>query len=285
LLFKPSYIVQKNNGAVPDKEAYQTDLDTLQINGESVLDKAVPILDLTDDPNMLVGSSMSSALISTSSGLNTAEQKAVSNGVGVADVNDCVDKIRVKNNLDISVLIVVVYKNKDSNMTLSNVVNEKNIATSNLKTEFFNAQTGKQLDSTICQGTVVTYKLPFKNTKNTNMKMYRTFKEDNIDIFNRDDPAYKDRCFSYVDKTNNRDTTVNYRINNYFQGTAAQCTAAQGSCNFTEIDSNDYFNCACTGVDPSSTVTGNLMPAQITEIGSVNMGVINCLGPAFVNRI
>jgi hypothetical protein len=242
----------------------------------------MPNLDLSDSPDILVGSTLSSALITTSNNSQTAEQKAIVNGVAIADVNDCIEIVRQANGIDSSAQIVVVYKTKDASLDLANLIDDNIVATSAIKVQLYDSN-GNRLDTSVCTDSTLKFKVPLKDTKNVNMNKYRTFKDDGIDTFNTSDPAFTDRCFSYQDKLTGMDTTINYRMKYYYQSISAQCITEMGRCNYTEVNYNDYLNCDCKGVDPNNEVSGNLVPKIMNSVSDINLDVINCLGPAFVN--
>jgi hypothetical protein len=262
-------------GDTSNKDSYQNAINTLYHNIELVLTKAIPLLDTTNT-DMVFGNKISSVLITTSSNLNSADPKAIENGVGIADINNCIEKIKQQNNLNSEVW--VVYKTKDASLNLSNIVGDKVMAASSLKAELYNYNTGLKLNTSSCNTDSYRFQIPLKDSETFNLNRYRLLKTDNIDSLNINDAAFHDRCFSYIDKQYNVDTTINYRRKNYFQSMTVECSS---NCSFLDIDENGYISCQCFGID--TEVVGNLIPSKLDEISSFNIGIINCIAEAFVN--
>jgi hypothetical protein len=162
------------------------------------------------------------------------------------------------------------------------VIDDNKITTSTLRVELYNASTGDRLDTSICVEGTIEFKAPLKNAKNVNLNKYRTFKEDNIDIMNPNDPAFNDRCYSYVDKDIDFDTTLNSRITGLYQGITVQCNVKVGNCTFSDISTNNYISCNCTGLNPNSEVSGGMVASNIPLVSNINIEIINCIAQAFV---
>jgi hypothetical protein len=197
-------------------------------------------------------------------------------------VNDCIQIVKQTNNLDDATQVVIVYKTKDAALDVQTALNANVIYTSAVKFDLYNSATGEKLDTSVCSNTKSQFKVPLKFDKGLNMNKYRTYKQDSIDTFDPNDPAFTQKCFSYIDKDSNMDTTINYRRKYYFQAISAKCNSLNGKCFYTEINSDDYVTCDCAGEDPTSEVSGALVPTQLDPISPINIDIIKCIGPIFV---
>jgi hypothetical protein len=82
------------------------------------------------------------------------------------------------------------------------------------------------------------------NTNDT--EKYTLLKREGIDAFNPNDPAFTTYCYPFVDNQKDYDTTLNYRINNYFRN---QNDCLNNGCEYKGINNDtSYIQCGCKGL-------------------------------------
>jgi hypothetical protein len=263
----------------PDKTSYQSEIDRLLLNAESVLQKAVAIIDLSESPNAVVGGMFSSAIISVPVNTNTTVATARSNNIGYSNITDCLGMIcaKYKTSLD---NLRVVYLTTEPNVDLQNL--NDNISTPSLKISIFQQDTNKQLDTSICKESEIFVKNPLRGAGGVNMNRYIALKNDSIDTFDPEQVAFNDRCYPYLDKEKNRDTTMNLRRREFFQGYTVACNVRQGDCTYLTVE-NGYVTCNCTKTDPTNEIYASLIPRTLSDYSNINFDVFGCAGTAFVN--
>jgi hypothetical protein len=278
---------KKTTPTEAERAAIQKDIDKLQANAEKVIEKAIPTLQAgsEDTKSMVVGNSVSSTLITSTSTSSTkgAEEAAVSNGVAYADMTECLQKIRTELKLPATVKLTVATITRDAALNLSNI--EKGTTNgSTVKTIVYRSDTNAQVDTSICANSNVQVKAPIKGKSALNMNRYRTLKDEvGMDTLNPNDPAFNDRCYTYSDKQAHVDTTINTRRKYYFQGMSVQCSVQGGQCDYSEVNANDYVDCNCTNADPKNDITSSIVPLTLPVVPSINIDIVKCVGASIVN--
>jgi hypothetical protein len=224
-------------------------------------------------------------MITTSTNIDSIEQKATTNSIAMADISECITKVKAQNNLSNDMNILIVYKSKDIALNLSTIESDSHITSSILRIELYRTDNGQRLDTSICTDKSIEFKTPLLNQKGLNMNRYKAYKYEGIDTFNPNDPAFTDRCFSHVDKETGIETTINSRQRAYFQGLSVICNSRGGNCSYLDINLQSYISCHCTNLDPSQEVSATLVATQIQPAPNINIDLINCLSSAYVNII
>jgi hypothetical protein len=179
-----------------------------------------------------------------------ATKIAQQNNVAVIDFdNECIDAIKSSNNIVKDILVLKTEENfMQSDFTIR----------TSIKVDYLNPGNFKRLNSDVCKNNKQTkIKLPL-SLSDMDAKLYRKFQADGIDIFNPLEPAFRTRCFSYVDYDIDYDTTLNYRRKNYFQN---RTDCQENGCVYESYSTDGYITCKCNTVN-TDTVNNTFSEAS-----------------------
>jgi hypothetical protein len=246
----------------------------------------------TTDTAVTYGSSKSLAITivsSSTTGLKSASDKASANGWSTFTIDACVSTLKSQNNITGN-LEVIIY-NKASNFDNPVAAEVRN----NLSVSFaiVNPTTGALFDLTKCSSSPTTIGIPvpaenklreLQTTTATKFSikpvLYNKMIQAGLDIYNTNDEGFTDRCHAVIDPDSGADTTINYRIQNYFQGVTINCT---GGCTYNNIDPQNNVQCACNGIPNNIYITLNA--ATINPVSDFNLDLFNCNVNAFGTTI
>jgi hypothetical protein len=185
----------------------------------------------------------------------------------VVKFTDCVDKLKVDYNLN----DILVVKTEEKYITGNKIQN-------NVTVSYYNLYTRDLLDGSKCNKKVNTLDIPVLITPEEKKK-YIALKEKGIDIYNPHDPAFRTRCASIIDPETDYDTTLTFRLDNFFRN-ATECE--DNGCVYKSLDPDGYINCSCDSDDVeavSSGGSGNILACggEIKLSEHVNAGLIVAL--------
>ena len=151
-----------------------------------------------------------------------------------------------------SVSVDIYYQNKRLNKSICNIVPAKtNIPCNPLKNEIDQIKKG------------------FTEFKITGRKLSQ------IDISNKNDPIFGDRCIKFTNN-NGIGLTVNERRSKFYPNSTISCDADTGTnetCVFEGLDENYYAKCTCKGV----IETKNLFERALLEsLSEININIVLC---------
>jgi hypothetical protein len=262
---------------------YQNDINTLQQNMNSVIQKAIPQLELADTglsgnvQTIIVGNTLYSVQISPIES-EDSKKTAIKNSSSLADISECIKNIKSQLNLPPAVQLIQINTTKDPKLSLDNLNNEKTNRTPSMSISLYRSDTLELLNTSSCNKNNMFVALPLRNTVNLNMKLFNRLNEDGIDGFDKENKAFNDRCFSYRD-IGGGDTTINSRRKYYFQGVSAQCYTNTAQCYYNGFFGN-YLNCNCQ-TDPSNQVVSNFSPLTLPRVSPINIVILNCTSKSF----
>ena len=141
----------------------------------------------------------------------------------------------------------------------------------------------KKLDKSLCSTVPAKTNIPCAPLKNEINQIKKGFSEfkitgrklSQIDISNKNDPIFGDRCIKF---TNNEGIglTVNERRSKFYPNSTISCDAATGTnetCVYEGLDENYYAKCSCKGV----LETKNLFEKALLEsISDININIVIC---------
>jgi hypothetical protein len=110
------------------------------------------------------------------------------------------------------------------------------------------------------------------------MSKYQTYYNSGIEIYDPTSNAFVDRCFSFIDPITGYDTTLNFRIQNYFNGLAASCG---GRCKYAYISTDYRMLCSCLPV--ASEASGTFDSYSLAPISDVNFELVKCASSTLNN--
>jgi hypothetical protein len=198
-------------------------------------------------------------------------QDALDNGLTVANLTDCLLQLRNHYNIsDDSPLKIV--------KTDSSAVIEKN-STSNksVKIIVYEMKDKKQLDLSICEAGSIRFKLPLNNHTQIITQEYYQYKNNSIDIYNKDSEAFTSRCYTYA--MDGYDTTANMRRKNIFANKTISCS---NDCVYDGIDESNYINCDCSGqTDDDNIYDPKMVKYVFTSLSNINIDIVKCPDMAF----
>ncbi len=112
-----------------------------------------------------------------------------------------------------------------------------------------------------------------------NIPLYRSVKDKHFDLFNSESEGYKSRCYNIMDPSSKADTTINYRINNYFQNLTVLCN--DGDCEYSGINNSYFVNCQCNKEQDSIYYT--FVNKTLSSVRTINLDVVTCPHAAFIS--
>ena len=125
-----------------------------------------------------------------------------------------------------------------------------------------------------CQGLSMIVKTKNNQALNINSSLYRILREKNFDFLDANSQAYQDRCISILDPVSGKDTTVGFRIRNFFQNTTVLCAS---NCDYAGIEENGYVVCNCSGVIGNDEPINQFVDSVVVpRYSTINHEVIKC---------
>jgi hypothetical protein len=143
----------------------------------------------------------------------------------------------------------------------------------------YNSVTKAKLNTSLCDS--IGIKTPLKANA-TDRQYYEAMRNQSIDIFDPNNPAFTDRCFQYIDNSTGRDTTLNSRIQKYLQNNTIVCSSNSGTnCTYKGIDENGYVDCDCSGKVADDDISNDFINMLSTSYSSLNLDVVKCYHQVF----
>ncbi len=95
-----------------------------------------------------------------------------------------------------------------------------------------------------------------------------------IDVTNKDDPLYNDRCLKLKSSTG-KILTLSEKRNMFFPNFTISCEMGGNStCEYQGIDENNYSKCKCKGVQETKN---KFMTVVMDSISSINFWIVLCV--------
>ena len=172
--------------------------------------------------------------------------------LSIIDLGECEKELRTRNN--ISDDETLVYLKQES---ISNKSSEKDI-----KYEVFKSSNNEKLNLSVCDEIPINIYVSLQLSEETN-EIYQKIKDMGFNMFDIDDPFYKDRCTSYK-TSNNTDMLLSDRINYIYYNDDSEC---QPGCEFTSYISNTQFlNCTCNAKESTNVIKNEITNENFFQI-------------------
>jgi hypothetical protein len=242
----------------------QSEKDRLKIKAIQLNKKIVKSGNFTNGTNMVMGDSMFSTYVYTNS--EVSRENAITLAHPIFNSTDCEDFLIKAYNLTSP--DEIVYITNKINSTLNT------FDTDSYTYSAYDGITGEKLDLDLCNNLTYSVQMPISNKSEVNLTLYKELKDQGIDIFNPNDPAFTDRCFTHIDNQTGGDTTLNYRKQKYLQQNVPICMGI--NCTYKGISEFDYVECTCTGLVTDNELINTLVNTFMSAVSKFNIGVIFC---------
>jgi hypothetical protein len=236
-----------------------------------IVDNIIQNSNSTNTTQLLGDSYFATQIYNTEDDFKSAKL-ALDNKLAIVNTTDCIKKLKFFYNIPGDHSLIVVKTDLDKSFDSTATKNSSNIVSMNI----YDSTTKQKLNISICDDFEI--KTPLVDGS-LNMTTYNALKNQSIDIFDRNSTAFTSRCFSNIDPYTGYDTTLNYRINNYYQNKSIQCSTG---CSYQNIDENNYINCKCNGATKTdSEFINHVGDFFIEGFSNINIGVVSCYKEVF----
>jgi hypothetical protein len=226
-----------------------------------VIDRLIQIIDPVVDP--IAGNTDYNIQVSLTNDDSQKNATVIAKHHNISQVNydnDCVKSLKDEYKIKDDIMVVKTEKKVKVNGT----------ATTKINIDYYNQKTREKLNKTKCKKAKPDIKIKVAVTTMEKAKATK-FRTQGIDVFNPNDPAFRTNCFSFVDPNTEFDTTLNYRINNYFIN-KADCLA--NGCNYKNLGDDDYMTCDCNNGGTSFNATAPSGSNILACSGQINVILI-----------
>jgi hypothetical protein len=256
----------------------QNQLSVLKNKTQSLLDNMVKNQMFLRNNSYLFGSNLLSVQFALSNDISQMDMKevALNNTLTTVDLKDCFQELKQYYNFTADTEFLVMANNYDSLINLDNL--NKPLVSDSFAYSIYKAEDRQKLNTDVCSK--VKIKTPIQNKTLLNLKLYHNLSDQGIDIYDKNNSAFQDRCFQFVDNATDYDTTIGFRRQNYYQNLTVDCG---NECLYTDIDSNDYLECTCNKTQDLEIKSNfnNDTTLFDTDLGDFNMDIVACFYVAF----
>jgi hypothetical protein len=260
------------------QDQIQNDLDTLKNKTQILFNNIVQNHIFLQNNSYLFGANLLSIQYSLTNDKAFNEMNAISlsNGLSVVDLDDCFNQLRSYYNYTKDTELLVMTNNYDALINLDNF--NRPLASDSFAYNIYESNSRQKLNTDICSDVKV--KMPIQNKSLLNLSLYHNMSQHGIDIFDKNNSAFENRCFQLVDNTTGFDTTIGYRRENYYQNLTVDCG---DNCIYTGIDNNDYLECTCNKTEDLEIKSDFENDTKLfdTNLGDLNMDIVACFSVAF----
>ena len=204
-------------------------------------------------------------------------RQAVDNQISTFNINKCLDLLRQKYNIKTFKISKIDFSSNLDLVQLSNITNGDTVSI-----QIFNSESNQLLNKSLCEKEPSENNIPctpistdikaIKNELNNYKIIGRGLGE--IDLSNKDDPIFNDRCIKLKNQKG-AILTVNERRAKLFPNNTISCVALNPNetCVYAGLDANYYSICKCTGIQEAK----NLFEKAILEsISDININIVLC---------
>jgi len=211
-------------------------------------------------------------VISDSSDIAKITQQSYALNMSIIETGECVAALTKDYDLDAGSKILI--KKVDLSFILNLNVDNTQHDSHSIILEFYHPSNHSKLSTDACNESSMIVKTRNNQALNINTSLYRVLREKNFDILDSNSQFYQDRCLSILDPVSGKDTTVGFRIRNFFQNTTVLCAP---NCDYAGLEENGYVVCDCSGVinydEPINRFVDSVVVANYSTI---NHEVIKC---------
>ena len=218
-------------------------------------------------------------VISDSSSFVKTNGPAFSRKVSVVETEECVRAMLKANSLQMNTKLII--KKIDLNTILDLTSKVTTDVSNSLILEFYHPVNLSKLSTDSCKGVTTVIKSYNHRALSIDFDLYNQLLANNVDIFDPLSQVYQDRCFILLDPASGKDTTVGFRIRNFFSNSIISCAS---SCTFGGIEENGYVVCNCQGVINNNEPVNRFVDAAVVPTYStINHEVIKCFPHVWQN--
>jgi hypothetical protein len=196
----------------------------------------------TNNETMFGGDLMFSSQMYRAGNATELYKNSVGNNFPVYNISDCQEILKNYYNITNEDKLIYMTTNLDSSLNTDNV-NKYSFAV-------YNSITNEKLDLKLCNSITQHVMMPLTNSSQYNLTEYKQMKTQGIDMYNRNDPYFNDRCSNFIDNTTGADVSINMRRQKFNKQKAPQCMGT--NCTYNGINSDNYVNCTCSSEDEAS---------------------------------
>jgi hypothetical protein len=245
---------------------------TIEANNLQIINR-----NLNPNQTVISGNSMFSSQMSLSGNDSMIEEAAYRNSMPIFNLKECEKILKEHYNITSSEQLIFVTNNFNS--ALDAAKTNKTNQTNSYSISVYHPVTKEKLNMDLCNDVQQKVLMPVGNNTNLNLTLYREMKVDGIDIYNPNDKAFNDQCMSYIDKGTQKDTTLNWRRENYYQQTTPQCGF---NCTYSGINDKNYTECTC-GINATSLYENSFFDYALDgTFSEFNFKVISCTSSIMV---
>jgi len=217
------------------------------------------------DHNLFISSEFSIQLTSTDM-LSMQKTLEISRKYNLSVVNATECENELKNMYNIPKDIPLIMKKIDISSSLNTTKTNGRERSDSIIFQFYHPITKEKLDLSACKkvNTIIKTANRRINTR-INAKSYKRLSISGLSMFNKSSLGYFDRCIPILDPEKNLDTTLMFRILNYYQNMTIICL---NNCTFDGLDDNGMVICNCSNItnteQPSFEIVDDVV--NITDI-------------------
>lgn len=189
-----------------------------------------------------------------------------------ANSTECENELKRHYNITAKYLVV---KNSQFNSKVDLSKLNDPTSSDSLKIEYFNPENGEKLNSSICANITTAIVLPIKNISRLDMALYKESKRKlkGIDIYNKNSPSFKSRCFKSTDFTTGGDTSITFRKTKLYQNESMGCSPG---CEYNGIDEFNATVCMCKIAGNEEISNNNTLLDSFLSFPKFNYDIIFC---------
>jgi hypothetical protein len=259
-----------NTKTADEKSKAQEKLNQIKNKTDILLIKLAQVYNFTINQTILVGDTYINAQLYKSDASNKNNDIALKNDLSIVLSENCTKQLQKEYGIEDS--LIILKTEYDSSMNLDNL-DDPNISNS-VNYKVFDPNTREELNTNICDSYPIRVKTKIKVPKLINFPYYKEMKDQNIDIYDINSPAFNEICVYHIDTETGFDTTVNWRRKFYYQNISVIC--ADSNCTYAGLDDEGYVNCDCYYLTPDDELTSDFESYVLNEVSVWNFDVIYC---------
>ena len=211
-----------------------------------------------------------------------AKKLSIKSGVSTFDYSECEKVLRKQYNISESVPLR--YSKIDFDHNLNKSLNGNITFGDSIKVNIYNSLNNKLLNKSFCDQTPSQTLIPSTPIQDKVDKIKARLKDikivgrylSQIDISNKADPIFNDRCIKFSTNTGST-LTVNERRGSFYPNTSLSCDSSKtnenSTCIYEGMDENYYAKCKCTGIQETKNIFED---AFLESLSDININIVLC---------
>jgi hypothetical protein len=235
-------------------------------------------LTVLSNQSSIIGNPLVTLQIASTTNISQSDmiQKALSSKLIIVNFTECEKKIRNLYNINENTSLIFSKIDYSNKLDLNSIGD--NSASDSTTFSLFDTTTRQFFNFSDCNNTYNSIKFPLKNESMLNLDKYYALSQEDINIFNPNDPAFISRCKKLKDNITDFDTTINYRRTNYFQNITAMCS---NDCEFSHINKDKYVDCNCTNLS-GEEFSNSFVQFFLDTKPVINFDIVLCAKEIFI---